>query len=190
MIILFTVNANVFASVAHFAGDAGNIIDNVHIMINDNGSFVEAIDGPALCRHALNNVQSEEDAHYLITPTKDLIKACKAKNADTLEVLEDMSMRVVDIRGNTTYIHPAKATTCEAGHYPDTSVFIAKVDNPRPDFVGVTQISLPCSTFDLFKDAFGKGRIYKFTFTGETEPLKVTVQDTEFMVIVMPMLNR
>ena len=190
MIIHFTINANVFASVAHFVGDTGNAIDNVHIMIQDNNSFIEAVNGHAFCQHALDKVQSEDDAHYLITPTRDLIKACKAKNADMLEVLEDMSMRVVDTRGNTTYIHPAKATTCEAGHYPDTSVFIAKVDNPHPDFVGVTQISLPCSTFDLFKDAFGKGRIYKFTFTGETEPLKVTVQDTEFMVIVMPMSNR
>jgi len=190
MITIFTVDASIFASVACFVGDTGNAIDNVHIMIHDNKAFVEAVNGYAFCQHALDSVYSEDEAHYLIMPTKELIKACKAKNADMLEVLEDMSVRVIDTHGNTTYIHPTKATTCEAGHYPDTSMFITKVDNPRPDFTGVMQISLPCSSFELFKSAFGKDSVYKFSFIGETEPIKVTVQDTEFIVIVMPMLNR
>lgn len=173
-----------------FVGNACNEIDNVHVVVSPEKSFVEAVNGHAFCQHTIDCADNVEEKHILITPTKELVKACKAKNAANLEIAEDMSVRVVDTRSNAIYIHPVNAKACEAGQYPDTSPFIDKVNNPPENFSGVEQISLPCSSFDLFKEAFGRGAIYKFTFTGETSPIKVTVQDTDFLVIVMPMSNR
>lgn len=187
---MFNIPANIFAAVAPFVGDDNYHIDNMHIMVSSEKSYIEAVNGHAFCQHELDNLFSVEEKHILIAPTKELVKACKAKGAETLEISDDFSMRVVDTRGNTLYIHPANAKTCEAGQFPDTSPFIAKVNNPPENFSGVEQISLPCSSFELFKEAFGKGAIYKFTFTGETGPIKVSIQDTDFLVIVMPMLNR
>lgn len=186
---MITIPASIFASVAPFVGNSCNEIDNVHIVISFEKSYIEAVNGYAFCQHALDHLFSIEEKHILIAPTKDLIKACKAKGAATLEILDGLNMRVVDTRDNVIYIHPANAKTCKAGQFPDTSTFIAKVNNPPKNFSGVEQISLPCSSFDLFKEAFGKGAIYNFTFTSETGPIKVSIRDTDFLVIVMPVAN-
>lgn len=185
---MITIPAKIFASVAPFVGVDHYNIDNVHINIGPEKSYIEAVNGHAFCRHELDNIDIGEEKHILIAPTKDLLKACKAKGAEALEILEDLSVRVLDMKGNISYIHPVNAKTCDAGQFPNTDQFIAKVNTPE-GFTGVERISLPCGTFDLLKTAFGKDAVFTFTFTGEESPIKVSVSDTDFFVIVMPMLN-
>lgn len=186
---MITIQAHIFASVAQFVGDDNYNINNVHIHVSPENSYIEAVNGHAFCRHALDNTDTSEEKHILIAPTKDLVKACKAKGAETLVIMEDLSVRVIDSRGSVSYIHPANAKTCEAGQFPDTNPFIVKVNNPPENFSGVEQISLHCHTFDLLKTAFGKDAVFTFTFTGEKSPIKLSVYDTDFLVIIMPMLN-
>lgn len=178
-----------FASVTHFIGEDHYNIDNVHIHICPEKAYIEAVNGHAFCRHALDNTDTSEEKHILIAPTKELVKACKAKGAETLVILEDLSVRVMDVRGNVAYIHPVNAKTCDAQQYPTTDQFIDKVNSPPEGFTGIGQISLPCSTLGLLKTAFGKDAVFTFTFTGEKSPIKIAVYETEFLVIVMPMLN-
>lgn len=186
---MIAIPAKMFASVALFVGEDHYNIDSVHIMVSPETAYIEAVNGHAFCQHSLECTDANEEKHILIAPTKDLIKACKAKGAAMLEVLEDLSLHVVDVKGNIVYIHPVNAKTCDAQQYPDTSTFIAKVNNPPENFSGVEQISLPCSSFDLLKAAFGKDAVFTFAFTGEESPIKISVYDTDFLVIVMPMLN-
>lgn len=184
---MIAISAKIFASVAHFVGDNNCNINNVHIKLSPFTAYIEAVNEPAFCRHDLDNTDVIEEKHLLIAPTKELVKACKAKGAATLEILDDLSMRVVDCKGNISYTHPVNAKTCEARQFPDTNYFIDKANNPPEGFTGVEHISLSCSTFELLKAAFGKDAVFTFTFTGEERPIKVSVYDTDFFVIVMPM---
>lgn len=185
---MITIPAKMFASVALFIGEDRYNMNNVHINIGPEKSYIEATNAHAFCRHELDNIYTGEEKHILIAPTKDLLKACKAKGAEALEILEDLSVRVLDVRGNVSYILPVNAKTCEAGSFPDTDQLINKANKPE-DFTGVEHISLSCSTLDLLKAAFGKDVVFTFTFTGEESLIKVSVYETEFFVIIMPMLN-
>lgn len=185
---MIAISASIFASVAQFVGDNNYNINNVHIHTSPEKSYIEAVNGHAFCQHALDNIDISEEKHILLAPTKELVKACKAKCAETIVIMDDLSVRVMDSRGNVAYIHPVNAKTCDAGQYPDTSPFINRVNNPPEGFAGVEHISLSCGVFGLLKTAFGKDAVFTFAFTGKAGPIKVLVSDTDFLVIIMPMV--
>ena len=124
---MIKIPAGIFASVAPFIGKSYSEIDKVHVTVGPEKSYIEAINAHEFCQHALNYLFSAEEKHVLITPTKDLVKACKAKGAATLEILDNLSMRVVDTRDNVIYIHPVNAKTCEARQFPDMSFLVEKL---------------------------------------------------------------
>ena len=124
---MIKIPAGIFACVAPFIDNSCSGIDDVHIMVGPEKSYIEAVYGHVFCHHTLNHLFSAEEKHVLITPTKDLVKACKAKGAATLEILDNLSMRVVDTGDNAIYIHPDNAKTCEARQFPDMSFLVEKL---------------------------------------------------------------
>ena len=183
------IPAGIFASVSCFVGDDYNNLENVHIAAGPEKSYIEATNGHAFCRHAIECERIEEEIQLLIKPTKELVKACKAKNAEYITIDNGLSVHVVDKRNDVIYIHPASAKTCEENQFPDTNFLVDKFSNPPEDFSGIEHISLSCSVLDIFKNAFGKKATYKFTFTGEDTLIKVMIYDTDFLCIIMPLMG-
>ena len=184
--MLIIIPAGIFASVACFVGDDHNNLENVHIAAGHEKSYIEAVNGHAFCRHAIECERIEEDIQLLIKPTKELVKACKAKNAEHLMIDDGLNVRVVDKRYDVLYIHPASAKTCEENQYLDTVSLVDKFSSPSEDFSSICHISLSCSVLDILKNAFGKKAIYKFSFTGEDTPIRVAIYDTDFLCVAMP----
>ena len=156
---MIIISAGIFASVACFVGDNHNNLENVHIVAGPEKSFIEAVNGHAFCRHAIECERMEEEIQLLIKPTKELVKACKAKNAEYLMIDNGLNARVVDKRNDAIYIHPVSAKACEENQYPDTCALVDKFSGPSEDFSGIKQISLSCQVLDLLKNAFGKKEI-------------------------------
>ena len=148
-----------------------------------------SVNGHAFCQHSIECEHIEEEIQLLIKPTRELVKACKAKNAEYITIDDGLSVHVVDKRNDAIYIHPVSAKTCEENQYPDTGTLVDKFSNPQENFSGIYHISLSCSVLDIFKNAFGKKATYKFTFTGEETPIKVEIYDTDFLCVVMPLMG-
>ena len=184
---MIIIPAGIFASVACFVGNDNNNLENVHIKADPENSYIEAVNSHEFCRHAIECERIEEGIQLFIKPTRDLVKACKAKNAEYLMIDDGLNVHVVDKRNDVLYIHPASAKTCEENQYPDTGYLVDKFSNPSEDFSGVCHISLSCRALDIFKNAFGKKATYKFTFTGEDTPIRVAIYDTDFICVVMPL---